>query len=87
MNATAVKWTRYDGERIATAGHRMFVERGPTIRFGPVARVYGYVWPQEARFRAYYETEGKGETIDVDLGSFANVADARLAVEVALRAS
>ncbi len=86
MNATAIRWTRYSGERIKSAGHRMFVESGPTVRFGPVSRVYGYVWPDGDGFRAYYETDGKGETVDVDLGPFGTERDARRTVELALGA-
>ena len=84
MSATAIRWTRYSGERITTAGHRMFVEYAPTIRFGPASRVYGYVWPDGDGFRAYYETEGKGEVVDVELGPFLTEREARQTVEIAL---
>jgi hypothetical protein len=86
MSATAVRWTRYKGERIRSAGHRMFIEHGPTIRFGPVSRTYGYVWPDGDCFHAYYETDGKGEIVDVDLGPFRTEREARRTVEIALGA-
>lgn len=82
--STSIRWTKYDGERIEAAGYRTFIERGPTIRFGNTTRIYGYVWPKGDRFCAYYETEGRGETVDVELGTFDSQPDARRAVEKAL---
>ena len=84
MGAIAVRWTRYSGDRIVSPGHRMFVESAPTIRFGQASRVYGYVWPDGDCFRAYYETQHPGEIVDMDLGSFQTVFEARRSVETAL---
>ena len=71
MSAMAIRWTRYSGDRITSAGHRMFVEYAATSRFGPTSRLYGYVWPDGDCFlRVPYETDGKGEIVDVDLGRF-----------------
>jgi hypothetical protein len=82
-----MRWYSYNGDRITSKGHRTFVEIAPTIRFGPTSKRYGYVWPQDGSFRAYYEVFHPGQVEDVELGSFSNASDARRAVEAALTQS
>jgi hypothetical protein len=79
-----MRWTKYDGIRIARPGHRTHIELGSTIRFGPTRLVYGYVWTDGDSFSAYVERERPGEIEDVELGRFTTERAARKAVEAAL---
>lgn len=79
-----MRWVKYAGSRIPAAGHRTSVEDGPTIRFGPTTRRYGYVWMVGDVFVASFEVHLPGQVEDRDLGKFSSSADARRAVESAL---
>lgn len=81
-----MRWTKYNGARIPSSGHRTSIELAPTIRFGPTTRRYGCVWREGEMFAAYVEDLRPGQIEDRDLGKFASSAEARRAVEQALEA-
>ena len=79
-----MRWTKYNGSRIARSGHRTHLVLPPTIRFGPTENVYGYVWADGNAFGAYVERLAPGAVEDVELGRFTTEKEARKAVVAAL---
>ena len=79
-----MRWTKYNGIRIASPGRRTHIELAPTVRFGPTRLVYGYVWPDGDSFSGYVERLEPGQVEDVELGRFTEEKAARRAVEAAL---
>jgi hypothetical protein len=79
-----MKWSRYSGTRISSAGWRTSVELPASQPFGPTSRRYGCVWEELEGIRGYYEVELSGEIEDVELGPFSSQGEARRAIENAL---
>jgi hypothetical protein len=81
-----MRWSRYAGDRISRPGWRASLLVPSEWRGALSRRVYGCVWEEKGEFRGYFERERPGEVEDAELGPFASFAEAKRAVEAALRA-
>ena len=81
-----MKWKRYSGDRIVREGWRTSVPLPPEWGGHLSRRAYGCVWENDSAFLGYFERERPGEVEDVEIGPFSSLAEAKRAVEAALRA-
>jgi hypothetical protein len=81
-----MRWSRYSGERIVRPGWRTSISLPATLRFGPISRRYGCVWEDGSVHRGYYERAVTGQLLDIAVGPFASLAEAKVAVSAALEA-
>jgi hypothetical protein len=74
------RWSKYAGDRIVHAGWRVSLEIPPEYGSYLSTRRYGYVWIDGDVFRGYYEAEEPGSIVDVDVGPFNTLAEAKRTV-------
>lgn len=79
-----MRWRPYSGSRTERPGFRTSITHIHKVRFAPEIRAYGYVWPSDGGWCAYFERPELGQIEDVMLGWFPDQRSARRAVVSAL---
>lgn len=68
---------KYAGERIVNSGWRVSVDVPPAYGSYVSTRRNGCVWTDDDGFRRYYELEVPGHIMDIEVGAFETLAEAK----------